>query len=120
MFYGLDVTSVALNAMMLKYDELANNIANVDTPGFKRKDVEFESILQKQIDSYGMNHLKLNQIQPKIYTDMERLSTRLDGNNVDIDLETAELSEVKLKYDTLIQRAIAQIGRYEYVLGNIK
>lgn len=120
MFNGIDLTNRALDASMMRYNDLSDNIANVDTVGYKRKDVKFEEALIRELDKNGINGIELERVNPEKYTDKSNYSYRLDGNNVDIDKETSELAKAKLRYDTLISRANSQIGRYKYILQNIK
>ncbi len=121
MFYNLDVTAKALDANMLKYEKLTNNIANIDTVGYKRQDVAFENLLQGEIDRNGgsTKNLNINAIEPTVFTDMPFASMRYDENNIDIDKENAELSKAKLRYDVLITRANAQITRYQTIFQTI-
>lgn len=107
---GLDTASLRNRVM-------ADNIANVDTPGFKRREVIFEENIQKVLEK-DKNHDKLkvtdlrhmqimeslpyNQLEPEIRV-MNDLSYRNDENNVDIDVETAKMAKNKLFYDALGQ-----------------
>lgn len=107
---GLDTASVRNRV-------IADNIANVDTPGFKRREVIFEEnirkVLEKNIihDKLRVNdsrHMQImeyyqyKQIEPEITT-MDDLTYRNDENNVDIDVETAKMAKNKLFYDALGQ-----------------
>lgn len=99
----------AADASWLRNEAISNNIANVDTPGYKRQDVAFESVLKKAL---GMNRyksmdekvadLKTNRLRVRTYTDYSNYSYRIDGNNVDIDNENAMLAENQLKYQGLM------------------
>lgn len=120
MFQNLDVINKALDANMLRYDLISNNIANSETVGYKRQDVRFQDILSQEIEMKGIGNIDISKLDSVIYTDNGNFSQRLDGNNIDIDKEMAELSKTKLRYDTLIQRTNAQISRYKYILQNIK
>lgn len=120
LFKHLDVTQKALGATMLRQEMITQNLTNVDTPGYKRYDVKFEEYLAKEIDRNGTNNIDIKSIEPVTYKQYENYTGRLDGNNVNIDTETAELSKTKLRYDTLIQRASAQVQRYKYILQNMK
>ena len=89
---------------------LANNIANMDTPGYKRQDVDFESQLKqamrntrfKSVDA-RVSAINDTELETRVYTDASGFSYRLDGNNVDIDTETARLAENQIKYNGLVQ-----------------
>ncbi|MGL6173051.1 MAG: flagellar basal body rod protein FlgB [Cellulosilyticaceae bacterium] len=120
MFHNLDITNKALDGIMLRYNVLSANIANSETVGYKRQDVKFQDLLEKEMSNKGTEGIDINQIEPQVYTDNLSFAQRLDGNNVDIDKEMGELSKTKLRYDTLVQRTNAQISRYKYILQNIK
>lgn len=94
---------------------IADNIANVDTPGFKRREVIFEENIQKVLEknknsvklrTTDLRHMQIKekdtQIEPEIRT-LKELSYRNDGNNVDIDVETAKMAKNKIFYDALGQ-----------------
>lgn len=103
------VLDKAADASWLRNEAISNNIANVDTPGYKRQDVAFESVLKKAL---GMNRyksmdekvadLRTNRLRVRTYTDYSNYSYRIDGNNVDIDNESSMLAENQLKYQGLI------------------
>lgn len=120
MFQSIDVMNKVLDATMLRFNTLNNNITNAETPGFKREDVSFEVQLEREIEKHGTRNIKADVLEPIVYTDYKGHAMRLDGNNVDIDREMAELTKTKLRYDTLIQRASSQVGRYKYILQNVR
>ena len=108
-FDYVNVIGKAADASWLRNDILANNIANVDTPGYKRQDVNFESQLRRAlgysryqtVDS-KVAHVTSTELEPRVYTDSANFSYRLDGNNVDIDTENVELASNQIKYNGLI------------------
>ncbi|MDF2612696.1 MAG: flgB [Clostridia bacterium] len=120
LFHNIDIINKALDATMLRYSTISNNISNQDTPGYKRKDVAFEGFLEKEIERKGIGNISINTLNPKVYVDNQNYAYRMDGNNVDIDVEMAESAKVKLKYDTLIERTSAQLARYKSILQTIK
>lgn len=120
MFSSIDLSNQVLDATMLRFNTLSGNVANVETPGYKRQDVAFQQKLQRELEKNDPKARDLNNVKPIVYEDKGAYAQRLDGNNVDIDKEMAELAKTKLRYDTLIQRTTAQIGRYKYILQNIK
>lgn len=120
MFQSINITNKALDATLLRLNTINNNITNAETPGFKRQDVSFQAQLSKEIDRVGPKGIDLDAIEPKVYTDGGSYAMRMDGNNVDIDKEMAELAKTKLRYETLVQRASSQVGRYKYILQNVK
>ncbi|MCI5603457.1 MAG: flagellar basal body rod protein FlgB [Lachnospiraceae bacterium] len=105
----VNVLDKAADASWIRNEVISNNIANVDTPNYKRQDVEFESYLLAQLEGANSSSLKktvagidLDSLTSTIYTDSNSLSYRLDGNNVDIDTENVELASNQLKYQALI------------------
>ncbi len=110
----INVLSKAADASWLRNDAISNNIANVDTPNYKRQDVSFETELKhalrsskyvsldKKVDALNSNG-RLSHIDPRTYLDHSAFSYRLDGNNVDIDTENVELASNQIKYNGLIQ-----------------
>ena len=101
----VNVLDKAADASWIRNEVISNNIANVDTPNYKRQDVEFESYLLAQLEGANSSSLKktvagmdLDSLTSTIYTDSNSLSYRLDGNNVDIDTENVELASNQLKY----------------------
>mgnify|MGYP003293812199 CR=1 FL=1 len=105
-FSYINVLDKAADASWVRNTVLANNIANSSTPHYKRQDVRFESMLEKELKRAGsldnrIASLKLNNITATTYTDMSTYSYRLDGNNVDMATEQAELASNQLKYNAL-------------------
>ncbi len=105
----VNVLDKAADASWIRNEVISNNIANVDTPNYKRQDVEFESYLLAQLEGANSSSLKktvagidLDSLTSTIYTDSNSLFYRLDGNNVDIDTENVELASNQLKYQALI------------------
>lgn len=125
-FGYVNVLTSAADAAWTRNEILNNNIANVDTPGYKRQDMKFESLLQNEIARQGKTRSTLDQkvanvdykrLQPYVYTDNAELSTRLDGNNVDIDTEEAELASNQLMYDGIIEGLNSEFERMKAVLA---
>lgn len=108
-FDYVNVLQKAADASALRHDVLSNNIANMDTPGYKRQDVDFESQLRRALRSTRfktiddrVGDINTMELKPGVYTDSPGFSYRLDGNNVDIDTETGRLAENQIKYNGLI------------------
>ena len=118
----INVLQQAADAGWLRNTILTNNIANVDTPNYKRQDVQFETYLIEQLaggdtmDSY-VNDMDLSTLEPTIYTDQANLSYRLDGNNVDIDTENAELAKNQIKYNVMADSISQEFSRLRTAIG---
>jgi flagellar basal-body rod protein FlgB len=109
---GLDVES-------LRRKVIANNVANVDVPHFKRSEVNFESelrrVLMEEKDPDNRYPAKLtdkrhipfyiprevDSVQPKINLDYNT-TARNDGNNVDIEKEIVDSAKNQLRYNAYI------------------
>ncbi|MBO5426409.1 MAG: flagellar basal body rod protein FlgB [Lachnospiraceae bacterium] len=121
----VNILDKAADAANLRNELISNNIANVDTPNYKRKDINFESILQAELaggtDSLYDRVVEANKdltvLDPQIYTDNANLSYRLDGNNVDIATEEAYLAENQIKYQALVDLMNQEFSRYKTVLN---
>lgn len=99
----------AADASWLRNEAIGNNIANVDTPGYKRQEVAFESVLKKALGNNRYESMdskvaraKTKNLSFKTFTDYSGYSYRLDGNNVDIENEEVMLAENQLKYQGLL------------------
>lgn len=122
-FDYINVLDKAADASWTRESLITNNIANVNTPNYKRRDLNFESMLNEQLGSCKhesldakMRTVDLGQLNPMIYTDHSSLSYRLDGNNVDIDTEEAELASEQIKYQALTTSISKEFSRMKSVI----
>lgn len=101
-----------LNAYSKRSEALANNIANVNTPKYKRQDVNFEGLLQRALDQESgtisgirtnSGHIEINSvdrienIESEIIQETNTIM-RNDGNNVDMEKEQAEFAKNNLRF----------------------
>lgn len=92
-----------LDGLSARQRAISNNIANVETPGYKRSSVSFEAELKRVLER-GKSHeiiAQLKTVGPVRQTDTASPS-RSDGNNVNIDAEVADLAETSLHYKAAI------------------
>lgn len=120
-----NILDKAADASWMRENVITNNIANIDTPGYKRQDVDFESVLQKALGKTRYSSLdkkvrELNQDLGKLtttsYTDAANYSYRLDRNNVDENTENAELASESLRYQLLTTAITNNFSRMQTVL----
>ena len=120
-----NILDKAADASWMRENVITNNIANIDTPGYKRQDVDFESVLQKALGKTKYSSLdkkvrELNQDLGKppttSYTDAANYSYRLDRNNVDENTENAELASESLRYQLLTTAITNNFSRMQTVL----
>jgi flagellar basal-body rod protein FlgB len=111
----LDTTQLALESAMsgsmLRQSLLANNLANVDTPGYQPQDVNFQGTLANAISS-GQSP---SQVNFKPVTENQTVSA--DGNGVSSEQQSAQLAENGLLYQTLTQVAAQRESILEQAMG---
>jgi flagellar basal-body rod protein FlgB len=93
----LDVLQGYLKVTSERQQLIAANMANVDTPGYHAKDIDFQTAMQQVMDSSDAT-----TIQP-VSMEVAGLPERPDGNNVNIDRESMMLSETQLQYQMGVQ-----------------
>lgn len=119
-FRALDMS---LGAAGKRQEVLAGNLANVNTPMYKRQDVAFEDTLAKALDEHQQAGAQapagdpLAGLAPNVTTDGST-AMRADGNNVDIDMEMSLLAENNVRYNALVQLASKKLNTLEYVISD--
>ncbi|PIE91051.1 MAG: flagellar basal body rod protein FlgB [Acidobacteria bacterium] len=104
----LHFLSSAMSVAGAKHKVVASNIANVDTPGYRAKKLNFESVMRDVLDDLEgtkMNALgrlgdELSEAGLPVYLSQETLWQRLDGNNVDLEKEMIALNEANTRFNT--------------------
>ena len=122
-FDYINVLDYAADASCKRQELISNNIANQDTPEYKRQDVDFEGQLQqalkntkyKSIDD-KVSDLKLNRLEARQYTDYANYSYRLDGNNVDPEQEQIKLAANQMKYEGLMNSLTQEFQNLNIVI----
>ena len=110
---GLLLGEKTLDSLWMRQNLTMNNIANVDTPGFKSQYMTFENELAQKIRSAltvqktSMKNVArgIENMRPSVHTTLNE-STRLDENNVDMDQEQVELARTAYEYHTTNARTI--------------
>jgi flagellar basal-body rod protein FlgB len=114
-----DITDAALQQGMagagLRQQLLANNLANVNTAGFKRSDVDFQSTLASALES-GRPDSAVGSLTFKPQVD-NVTSMRADGNNVSADMELSEMTANAVQYEALAAVQKARFGWLRTVMG---
>ena len=124
LFNYVNVLDKAADACSVRGKLISNNMANVNTPNYKRQDIEFNSFLEAALSdgstldeavSNVQNHLM--EMNGVVYTDNSTLSYRLDGNNVDIDTENVELASEQIRYEALTSAINSQFACMKAAVG---
>lgn len=111
----IDMIEASLNVSALRHKLYSANIANVDTPGYKKYRVSFEDMLKEALRNGG-EPLK---VRPEVFR-VTWTSFRNDGNNVNLDEEVVLINQNFLRYQALSQFARWFFDQYYTVLGGRK
>ncbi|MGI6151285.1 MAG: flagellar basal body rod protein FlgB [Christensenellales bacterium] len=128
-FGGIHLLQKGLDAAWTRNSVITNNIANVDTPGFKSSRVEFETALKRamEAESGGFStkrtrpeHFDFSgstgKVKPTIVSN-HNTTYRLDGNNVDIDYESVELARNTFWYYSMIEQISSEFAKLKTVIS---
>lgn len=127
---AMEVLQLGLDAAAARQKVMANNIANVSTPGFKASEVTFEDELKKALEgsarlSGAVTHEKhipfgrprgVEEVRPQVHK-LNQVVMRNDGNNVDIDREMALLAKNTVMYNALAQKISGDFAKLRYVIS---
>ena len=94
-----DMLSKLLDAAELRHRVISQNVANVNTPGYRRLDVDFEAMLARRLAGSSGD---ISDVEPEI-REAAGQPGRADGNTVDIDQEMGQLNKNALLYQTYAQ-----------------
>ncbi|HHW73830.1 MAG TPA: flagellar basal body rod protein FlgB [Firmicutes bacterium] len=116
--------SRALSASSLRQKVIAHNLANLNTPGFKRYRVDFEKQLSRaqgqaiSLKRSRGRHLGAGskEAAPAVRVDSAAIR-RVDGNNVDLETEMLDLVTNQLRYNTYVQQINNRFSMWRYVIN---
>lgn len=123
-YSNIDFYTKALNGTWERNKAITQNISNENTPNYKRKIVTFEDQLKQSIKSSKIDlntthdkHIEVGKSNfiPNILVD-KSVSYRMDGNNVNIDTESADLAKNKIMYDALINQIVGEFDKIKNVI----
>jgi len=128
MFKTVDQLGTALSRTTLRHTVLSGNLANSNTPGYKRSDVQssksFSRELGLQIRRYSPvkthpKHLStMNRRGREYWVEQDSTTTmRNDGNNVDPEREIAYIMENQLHYQALADAVSRKLGQLRSAIG---
>ncbi|HIP59516.1 MAG TPA: flagellar basal body rod protein FlgB [Campylobacterales bacterium] len=111
------IVEKALDYRSLRQKLISGNLANVDTPFYRARDISFENVLAKEADKLAdikkqpafakTHHMHMDPVTSNGSNQAEVFfrgthTTRNDGNNVDLDIESTEMSKNSMMYNALI------------------
>jgi flagellar basal-body rod protein FlgB len=129
---SIDLMHRAMSFSVLRAQVLDNNIANVTTPNYKRKDVTFQQELLRAINSEKEEdkvpfkttrekHISINrpkdyrEVKSKVITEYNTYQNN-NGNSVDIDKEMMEESKNAMYFNAMAQRVAKEFNKLKYLL----
>jgi len=128
-FKPINVIQKGLSASWTRNAVIRNNIANIETPGFKASYVDFETQLRRAVEGSGFvgtrthpehreigSGATLDNFRPLIRQSRD-LSMRADGNNVDIESENVRLAQNSIFYNTLMEKLNSEIRRLRMAIS---
>jgi len=89
-----------IKAEGLRQKAIANNVANLETPGYRRIDVKFEEVLAKSLDS--SEPVDLNELEPQVYQP-KKTPVKSNGNDVSLESEVGAMIKNSLRHKTYVQ-----------------
>ncbi len=99
----VELLEAGLRAEAMRQQAIANNIANMRTPGYRRLDVKFEELLAKAMESGDLGDLEdLEEFVPQMYRP-KNTAVKPDGNDVNLEVEVGELVKNALRHKALIR-----------------
>lgn len=117
------MSAKSLDYLWAKQTATVDNIANNDTPGYKAKIVTFEDEFRKRLSTTASN--SPSKIRSAVMGSKYRVQTnrnqsaRLDGNNVNTDIENVELARSGLQYQYVINSLNGDVNRLRSVIKGL-
>ena len=114
------LSNKVLDFLWQKQTIISDNIANSETPGYKAKYVTFEEELKKNLDAQAGNTANdisnaINSVKLNVHETTNE-SSRADGNNVNVDVESMELAKAALQYQFLLKSYNDDLTRLRTVI----
>lgn len=109
-----------LDASVLRHEAIASNIANVETPGYRRVDVspDFQTALRSQF-AQGVRPAPaaIAAIQPRVSEDVSVRSVRADGNSVELENELLAMSRNRVEHEFLTDLVSSNIKQLRMAIS---
>ena len=128
---ALRILERGLDLSMVRQRLLVENVANVETPGYKRKDLDFETVLQKEyresekselpLARTNVAHLgKVGEDKPVLVGKEEEIAVRRDGSGVDVEKEMTTVLENALYYQALARMVSGKLNNFGIAIREVK
>ena len=97
----IDLLEAGIRAEELRQKTISNNVANLETPGYRRIDVRFEELLAKVMDSSSETD-GIKEIEPQIYQPKDT-AVKSNGNDVSFEVEVGEMVKNTLRHKAYVR-----------------
>ena len=112
----VDILDTALRASAVRQKVIANNLANLNTPGFRRNSVRFEEILADAMDSAGgISRENLMKIEGQVLQP-KNTPVKNNGNDVNLDIEVGEMLKNSSRHKTYVRLLNKRYGQMELAM----
>lgn len=130
LFSSVNLLGKGISASWLRNEVIGNNISNVDTPGFKASQVEFENLMAATlgdekgtlpINATDPRHItsragNSDDVEAKVTTD-RTTSAGFDKNNVNIETEMAELAKNTIEYYAFVNKVNSEFRKLDTAIN---
>lgn len=127
----LRILERGLDLSMARQKLLAENVANVETPGYRRKDLDFESVLQKEYREIEKTNVELKRTdvshlegteekEPVLIGQEENVAVRQDGGGVDMEKEMTTVLENALYYQALTRMVSGKLDNLRIAIREVR
>ena len=110
----MDLINAGIKAETLRQKAIANNVANLETPGYRRVDVKFEELLAKCLRSNGEFDLK--EVEAQIYQPKET-PVKSNGNDVNLEAEVGQMIKNTLRHKAFIRLLSKKYSQIELAMS---
>ncbi len=124
---NVNILHKALEGLWLRNKAISHNISNADTPNYKRLEVRFEDRLRDALNNRSIKletthdkHISsaenIHQVRPTVEVDRS-FAYRFDGNNVNIDVEAANLAKNAIMYNAVVNQVSGEFSKLRNVIS---
>jgi flagellar basal-body rod protein FlgB len=110
----VELLEAGINAEGLRQKTIANNVANLETPGYRRIDVKFEELLARALDSTGK--IKMNEIEPQVFQP-KQTQVKSNGNDVNLEVEIGKMVKNTLRHKAYIRLLYKRYKQMEMAMS---
>jgi flagellar basal-body rod protein FlgB len=111
----VELLEAGLKAEALRQRAIANNVANLQTPGYRRLDVRFEQLLAKAMESG--EDFDVEEVEPELYQP-KNTAVNPNGNDVNLDVEVGELIKNSLREKAFVRLLNKKYTQIDQAVNN--